>query len=36
VVAGGVAIARAEVVIVEDSTAVRLTEILASVPAEER
>lgn len=36
VFAGDVAIAKAEVVIVEDSTAVRLTEILKSSGQEER
>jgi flagellar motor switch protein FliN/FliY len=36
VVAAGVPLARAEVVIVEDSTAVRLTEILAPDSSEER
>jgi flagellar motor switch protein FliN/FliY len=36
VVAGAVPLARAEVVIVEDSTAVRLTEILKTTRSEER
>jgi flagellar motor switch protein FliN len=36
VVVAGVPVARAEVVIVEDSTAVRLTEMLKPAPSEER
>jgi flagellar motor switch protein FliN/FliY len=36
VLAGDVPLARGEVVIVEDSTAVRLTEILRSVSSEDR
>ncbi len=36
VIAGEIAIAKAEVVIVEDSTAVRLTEILKTAPQEVR